>query len=132
MKRGHSPQVAVRRRDLDAAADADSNVMGLCVWSFPDTPVEDQFPCYMMALDLADRRPDDDRPRPPSRPPPAAAAESPDVARREEETPSPKHVGGLQAWLSKVPKAQPKARLHQGRLVTASDEEARRLARAST
>ena len=52
--------------------------------------------------------------------------------KAEEETPSPKHVGGLQAWLSKVPKAQPKARLHQTPLLTAGDEEARRLARAST
>ncbi|KAH8066845.1 Bromodomain containing protein [Aureococcus anophagefferens] len=38
--------------ELAAAADGDDDVMGLCVWSFPDTPVEDQYPCYMMALDL--------------------------------------------------------------------------------
>ena len=30
--------------------------MGLCVWSFPDTNVEDQYPCYLMALDLKKRR----------------------------------------------------------------------------
>ena len=42
----------VPKADVDAAADRDDDVMGLCVWSFPDTPVEDQYPCYMMALDL--------------------------------------------------------------------------------
>ena len=37
--------------ELAEAADEDEDVMGLCVWSFPDTNVEDQYPCYLMALD---------------------------------------------------------------------------------
>jgi len=42
--------------ELAKAADTDEDVMGLCVWSFPDTNVEDQYPCYLMALDLKERR----------------------------------------------------------------------------
>ncbi|KAJ8613688.1 hypothetical protein CTAYLR_003159 [Chrysophaeum taylorii] len=44
------------REDFEAAADADSlAVMGYVHWTFPDQPVEDQYPSYLMALRLRDR-----------------------------------------------------------------------------
>ena len=51
---GHSKKYT--DAELAEAADQDEDVMGLCVWSFPDTNVEDQYPCYLMALDLKKRR----------------------------------------------------------------------------
>jgi hypothetical protein len=51
---GHSKKYT--DAELAEAADEDEDVMGLCVWSFPDTNVEDQYPCYLMALDLKKRR----------------------------------------------------------------------------
>ena len=39
-------------RDFDHAADADDAVLGYVHWTFPDQPVEDQYPSYLMAKRL--------------------------------------------------------------------------------
>ncbi|KAJ1461508.1 hypothetical protein M885DRAFT_507551 [Pelagophyceae sp. CCMP2097] len=46
----------VSASDYGRAADADPDVMGLCAWSFSNSPVQDMYPCYMMAKRLK-RRP---------------------------------------------------------------------------
>lgn len=43
------------RNEFEAAADADvATVMGYVHWTFPDQPVEDQYPSYLMGLRLRD------------------------------------------------------------------------------
>eukprot|EP00635_Sarcinochrysidales_sp_CCMP3193_P013538 CAMPEP_0118903160 /NCGR_PEP_ID=MMETSP1166-20130328/8140_1 /TAXON_ID=1104430 /ORGANISM="Chrysoreinhardia sp, Strain CCMP3193" /LENGTH=1126 /DNA_ID=CAMNT_0006842385 /DNA_START=38 /DNA_END=3418 /DNA_ORIENTATION=+ len=39
-------------RDFEHAADADDAVLGYVHWTFPDQPVEDQYPSYLMARRL--------------------------------------------------------------------------------